>query len=63
MPRALQHLTGALVHGALQHVHWVLAVIDLRQRQVRYYDSLGGVDESCMVRCRSFACWRRRCML
>jgi sentrin-specific protease 1 len=33
-----------------QEVHWVLAVIDIKRREVRYYDSLGGVDRSCMVR-------------
>jgi hypothetical protein len=33
-----------------QHVHWVLAVIDVRQHEVRYYDSLGGVDQTCIVR-------------
>ena len=33
-----------------QEVHWVLAVIDLKRHEVRYYDSLGGVDRSCMVR-------------
>ena len=35
-----------------QEVHWVLAVIDIKRREVRYYDSLGGVDRSCMVRGR-----------
>ena len=33
-----------------QQVHWVLAVIDIKQREVRYYDSLGGKDRSCLVR-------------
>ena len=33
-----------------QEVHWVLAVIDIKRREVRYYDSLGGIDRSCMVR-------------
>jgi sentrin-specific protease 1 len=33
-----------------QDVHWVLAVCDLQQHEIRYYDSLGGVDQSCLVR-------------
>jgi hypothetical protein len=33
-----------------QDVHWVLGVIDLWQHEIRYYDSLGGVDQSCLVR-------------
>ena len=33
-----------------QEVHWVLAVIDIKQREVRYYDSLGGKDRTCLVR-------------
>jgi len=41
-----------------QEVHWVLAVIDIKRREVRYYDSLGGVDRSCMVRLL-WACARR----
>jgi len=33
-----------------QAMHWVLAVIDIKQREITYLDSLGGVDRNCLVR-------------
>ena len=33
-----------------QEMHWVLAVIDLKKREVCYMDSLGGVDRMCQAR-------------
>jgi Ulp1 protease family, C-terminal catalytic domain len=33
-----------------QEMHWVLAVIDMKKREVKYLDSLKGVDRMCLVR-------------
>ena len=32
----------------LQALHWVCAVIDLRQQRLVYYDSLRGEDHGCL---------------
>ena len=36
-----------------QELHWVLAVIDLKERLVKYLDSLKGIDRQCLVRPRA----------
>jgi sentrin-specific protease 1 len=33
-----------------QEMHWVLAVIDIKKRDICYMDSLGGVDRMCQAR-------------
>ncbi|KAK3283266.1 hypothetical protein CYMTET_9029 [Cymbomonas tetramitiformis] len=37
-----------------QGSHWVLAVINLVDEQVEYYDSMGGVDRTCMSNLKSY---------
>ena len=31
-----------------QSVHWVTAVVDIKGKELRYYDSMGGKDATCL---------------
>ena len=35
-------------------MHWSLAVVDFINKQLRYYDSLGGQNHSCLTRVRRY---------
>ena len=51
-----------------QGMHWVLAVVDIKQRVLTYYDSFNGADPQCLEYLVSFAlqtlqrAWRWCCM-
>jgi len=37
-------------------VHWCLAVIDFKKKQIQYYDSMGGNNQGCLNVLRQYLC-------